>query len=100
MVPSSRGVERTWIHSVDFKITMRPRTLSGPSKEKAMSHEAGEAARLKSDFLAAMSHELRTPLTSIIGFSELIQDGEAGPVTPKQKEYLEHALTSARQLLQ
>jgi signal transduction histidine kinase len=79
---------------------MRPRTLSGPSKGKAVSQEAGEASRLKSDFLAAMSHELRTPLTSIIGFSELIQDGEAGPVTPKQKEYLEHALASARQLLQ
>ncbi len=41
------------------------------AKEKAM-----EADRLKTVFLANMSHEIRTPLNSIIGFSELISDGD------------------------
>lgn len=58
-----------------------------------------EANRLKSEFLANMSHELRTPLNSIIGFTELIHDTKAGPVSAAQKEFLGDILTSSRHLL-
>jgi signal transduction histidine kinase len=53
----------------------------------------------KSEFLANMSHELRTPLNVIIGFTELIHNGKAGPVSDTQKEYLGDVLTSSYQLL-
>jgi signal transduction histidine kinase/CheY-like chemotaxis protein len=59
-----------------------------------------EATRLKSEFLANMSHELRTPLNAIIGFSELMQDRQVGPVTREQQEFLSDILISARHLLQ
>jgi PAS domain S-box-containing protein len=47
-----------------------------------------QATRLKSEFLANMSHELRTPLNGIIGFSELMRDGRAGPLTDIHSEFL------------
>lgn len=59
-----------------------------------------EASRLKSEFLANMSHELRTPLNAIIGFSELLYDGVADPVTDRQREFLEDILASGKHLLQ
>jgi len=59
-----------------------------------------EANRLKSEFLANMSHELRTPLNAIMGFSELMRDGKAGPVSEAHREYLGDILTSSRHLLQ
>ena len=59
-----------------------------------------EANRLKSEFLANMSHELRTPLNAIIGFTELIHDAKAGPVSTDQMEFLGDILTSSRHLLQ
>jgi PAS domain S-box-containing protein len=59
-----------------------------------------EASRLKSEFLANMSHELRTPLNSIIGFAQLLHDGDVGPVESKQEEFLGDILTSGRHLLQ
>jgi protein-histidine pros-kinase len=59
-----------------------------------------EASRLKSEFLANMSHELRTPLNGIIGFTELLHDGKAGPVSERQREFLDDVLTSARHLMQ
>jgi PAS domain S-box-containing protein len=67
---------------------------------KEQIDRAEMANHMKSRFLANMSHELRTPLNSIIGFSEIIHDGKAGPINADQKEYLGDVLASSRHLLQ
>ena len=46
-----------------------------------------------------MSYELRTPLTNIIGFSELLASPIAGPLTDRQREYLNDIRLSGRTLL-
>ncbi len=62
--------------------------------------EGAEAANIaKSTFLANMSHEVRTPLNAIIGFSELIADGQAGDLNETQKEYITDVLQSSHHLL-
>ena len=62
--------------------------------------EAAEAAdRIKSAFLATMSHELRTPLNSIIGFTGIILQGLAGPLTAEQSKQLGMVRDSSRHLL-
>jgi signal transduction histidine kinase len=58
-----------------------------------------EADRLKSNFLATVSHELRTPLTSIIGYSEMLGEGIAGPLSPEQAEYVKTIHGKGEQLL-
>lgn len=58
----------------------------------------GELERLKSEFLSTVSHELRTPLTSIQGFVDLVLDGDAGPISAEQKEYLEIVRSSSLRL--
>ncbi len=70
------------------------------SELERANRETGEVSRLKSEFLANMSHELRTPLNAVIGFSEMLFDGKAGPVSEKQKEFLDDILLGARHLLQ
>jgi signal transduction histidine kinase len=46
----------------------------------AAKEEAELSSRAKSEFLANMSHELRTPLNAIIGFSEMMQSEQFGPL--------------------
>jgi signal transduction histidine kinase len=65
----------------------------------AARFEAEAASHAKSAFLATMSHELRTPLNAVLGYSELIELGIAGPVTASQARYVERIAGSARQLL-
>jgi PAS domain S-box-containing protein len=60
----------------------------------AYEHERTALAKLteldeaKSNFLATISHELRTPLTSLIGYLELLHDGEVGEITDEQRRVL------------
>jgi signal transduction histidine kinase len=51
------------------------------------------------DLLHAASHELRTPLTSIVGFTELLAEGTAGPVTAQQQRLLATVSENATRLL-
>ena len=61
--------------------------------------ELAVASRHKSEFLANMSHELRTPMNAILGFTELIQDGVYGEVSPKVTAMLERIQANGRHLL-
>jgi len=70
------------------------------SELEAQNRRIQEASRLKSEFLANMSHELRTPLNSIIGFADLLHDGEVPPDSPQHREFLADILKSGRHLLQ
>jgi signal transduction histidine kinase len=58
-----------------------------------------ELDRLKSNFLATVSHELRTPLTSIIGYSEMLAEGLAGPLNGEQEAYVKTIYGKGEQLL-
>ena len=70
------------------------------SAERALRAKkaAEKANRAKSDFLSRVSHELRTPLGSILGYTELLQEGVYGPVTPAQVETAEKIITSTHYL--
>jgi signal transduction histidine kinase len=57
------------------------------------------AGRLKSEFIANVSHELRTPLNAVIGFAEILINQYFGDLNPRQLDYSQSILASARTLM-
>jgi PAS domain S-box-containing protein len=86
---------------LDITERRRLEELRTRSAELETQHQrAQEGSRLKNEFLANMSHELRTPLNSIIGFADVLYDGEVPTSSPKHHELLGDILKSGRHLLQ
>src|SRR5437763_1104995 len=57
------------------------------------------ASQHKTEFLANMSHELRTPLNSILGFSQLLLEGDGGSLGAEQRQDVEIISQNGRHLL-
>jgi signal transduction histidine kinase len=66
---------------------------------RRLYQELETVSRHKSEFVANMSHELRTPLNAVIGFSELLREQRVGPLTERQRGYVEDILDAGRHLL-
>lgn len=61
----------------------------------AARNAAQAAAAAKDRFLSVVSHELRSPLTGVAGFSDLLLREHAGPLTEKQRHYVERIRDAA-----
>ena len=101
-VLESDGTVREWV-GVGTDVTERIRAEE--ERDHALFEaerarvEAEEASRAKSGFLANMSHEIRTPINAIVGYTDLIEMGIAGPLTERQRSQLERIRLSSQHLL-
>lgn len=81
------------------------RLLRDALNQQNMALEAANAElrrldHVKSVFVSIAAHELRTPLASISGYVEMLLDGDAGPLTDRQRQYLRIVEGGAQRLLQ
>ncbi len=73
----------------------------GDALSAALGHDATHQRKLdqlKTDIVDVLSHELRTPLTSILGYTEVLVEGEAGAMTEEQQTYLRIIESSGHRL--
>jgi signal transduction histidine kinase len=72
---------------------------SALATERDLNQRLRELDVAKSDFIANVSHELRTPLATIIGCTELLEDGVAGELSTAQGDLLERINRNGVRLL-
>ena len=64
-----------------------------------LAEELTQTTRLRSELIAGLSHRFRVPLDVIIGYAELLLDGQFGPATPDQAGVLKQLRASGVELL-
>jgi signal transduction histidine kinase len=108
-----RGDDLTGFLAVGYRSTAIatpaavPHLVSGLAEHAAivlhnarLLEEVRVAGDLKSEFVGAVSHELRSPLNVIIGYAEMLRDGELGPVSAEQSAALDRTHRQAVALLE
>lgn len=78
-------------------------SLEEVTRAREKLHEANEELKtldeMKTNLLSNVSHELRTPLVAVMGYTDMIVNGKAGPVTDVQREYLGISLRNIEKLV-
>ncbi len=75
---------------------------SGPNGEHPSEHPQQRAAsdldEIHNAFIRNVSHELRTPLAVLMGYADLLYNGELGTMTPEQEEAMFIIVNRAQEL--
>lgn len=94
--PIYSGDQLQSIISIVRDITERKKA----EEQLRQAHEELEQAyQLQREFLNNVTHEVRTPLTAVQGYTEMLLEGIAGPISQEQSALLQKVMTSSEHLL-
>ncbi len=69
-------------------------------ENSVLSEQIDQTQRITAEFVSSMSHHSRIPLNVIIGYTDLLHEGEFGSLTPEQATVTKRLRASSRELLQ
>lgn len=83
----------------NFNITLQRRIDDATAQLRRTNAKLKLLDETKDDFISMASHQLRTPLTSVKGYLSMVLDGDAGKVTPLQRQMLDQAYVSSQRMV-
>ncbi len=85
------------VQNIEDSLDQMAEVMQERAEKDAQIKAAEDTAKAKMAFLSMMSHEIRTPLGAMLGYGQLLAQGEH---TEEQREHLNHILSSGEFLLQ
>lgn len=83
----------------NFNITLQDKVNDATRQLRRTNEKLKQLDETKDDFISMASHQLRTPLTSVKGYLSMVLEGDAGKITPMQKEMLGQAFFSSQRMV-
>jgi two-component system phosphate regulon sensor histidine kinase PhoR len=90
--------ERRLLATVAREVDHTVRQLRLQHRQARLITELRVLDERKDAFVATVTHELRTPLTSILGYTEMLTDGDGGELSPLQRRGVSAILRNAHRL--
>ncbi len=87
------------ISTYEEAVRINEELIEANKELEVQNREIERSSRFKDEFLSTMSHELRTPLNAVLGFSELLADSVYGPLSDRQRKYVEKIHNAGLHLL-
>ena len=90
---------KAYIEIQEFNQTLQARVDYATSRIRVANRHLKELDKAKDEFISMASHQLRTPLTTIKGYLSMILDGDAGEITPTQREFVDFAFGASERMV-
>lgn len=82
-----------------FNETLQKKIDSATRELRKNNEKLKALDEAKDEFVSMASHQLRTPLTTIKGYLSMVIEGDAGKITPTQRDMLGQALFSSQRMV-
>ena len=96
LVKRAAGARESEAHRPDTAPEDAARTTHGVAHAPTPTDHGADLAR---DLLLRMSHDLRGPLGSLVTLCQLLAEGDAGPLSMKQRQYVDVIRRSGQSVL-
>jgi len=84
---------------VTERVTAQEALVEALATETQAVERLREVDQVKDAFVSSVSHELRTPITSIVGYLEMLGEGEFGDLNSAQADAVRRVSSNSRRLL-
>jgi PAS domain S-box-containing protein len=81
------------------RVRAEARLVEALETERQAVERLREVDRVKDAFVSSVSHELRTPITSILGYTELLEEGALGSLSADQLDAVVRVSRNSNRLL-
>lgn len=83
----------------EFNATLQAKVERSTNRLRVANRHLKELDKAKDEFISMASHQLRTPLTTIKGYLSMMQEGDAGPISDGQKQFVTYAFDASQRMV-